>query len=44
LWLEARLESTKFQNSQGDVVVYDESVIGATVKATGVLQAEQIKP
>jgi len=44
LWLEARLEGTKFQSNQGDVVVYDESVIGATVKATGVLQAEQIKP
>jgi hypothetical protein len=44
LWLEERLEGTKFQNNQGDVLVNDESIIGATIKATGSLQAQQIKP
>lgn len=41
LWLGARLEITK---SKDELLVYDESIFGATLKVTGSLQAQQIKP
>ena len=44
LFLEARLESTKYQDAQGDVVVYDDSIVGATLSATGTMPIEQVAP